>query len=415
MELREQIAHLFKSHFARIVAVISKQFGLQYLEVIEDIVSDAFLKATETWEPTGIPENPSGWIYTIARNKAHKFFTRNKIYTDKIIPGLTRSKEENDRGEGFLSDENIKDSQLQMIFAICNPAIVTEAQIGLALRILGGFSIEEIAEAFLTNKETINKRLFRAREKLRINKVRMEIPDDGEIGKRLDTVLHVIYLFFNEGYYSISHNQKLRKHLCAEALRLGVMLTEYKKTNLPKTNALVALMCYHASRFTARQGVDDSPILYKDQDRAHWDKNLIHRGNYYLMQAGKGDELTSYHIEARIAYCHSEQSDIELKWKTILDLYDQLVTINYSPAAELNRIYALFKVNGANDALNALDKFSPVNNHFYHTLLGELYTEIDTEKAKNNFSKAYDLAKSPGEKLHLSKKIRDLENRSHKF
>ena len=175
-----------------------------------------------------------------------------------------------------------------MLFAVCDPVIASEAQIGLALRILCGFGIDEIAEAFLTNKETINKRLFRAKEKLRTGKVRMEMPQPGAIAGRLDNVLRIIYLLFNEGYYSRSQDQILRKDLCIEALRLGLLLTEYEMTNLPKTNALISLMCFHASRFDARTSVEGALILYDRQDESKWDQAMISRGIHYLGLSARG-------------------------------------------------------------------------------------------------------------------------------
>jgi RNA polymerase sigma-70 factor (ECF subfamily) len=400
------IPTLFRNEFSKIVAVISKTFGLEHLQLAEDVVSETFLQAMETWDLKGVPEQPSGWLYAVAKNKMHKFFERNKIYRQKVLPGLQRLEDVTE--DQMFSVENIKDSVLQMIFAICNPIIVAEAQIGLALRILAGFSIDEIAEAFLTNKETINKRLYRAKEKLRTENVVMELPGKAEINRRLDSVLHVIYLLFNEGYYASTSNQILRKDLCLEALRLGILLTEERTTNLPKTNALVALMCYHASRFTAREGLGNGPVLYGNQNRGLWNKVLIERGNYFLLQSARGDELTSYHLEARIAYCHSEQPDIKEKWNKVLSLYDQLVQINPSPTAMLNRIYALFRVRGADVALQEIKNIQLPFNHFYFTLLGELYFSIDPSMSKKNFERALVLAKTTSEKDQIRDKLQRL-------
>lgn len=404
-----EFSSLFRNEFSKIVAVISKTFGLEHLQLAEDIVSDTFLQAIETWDSKGVPDNPSAWLYTVAKNKMSRFFQRDKLYKTKVLPGLGKNEGSFQiEAENFFSMENIKDSQLQMMFAICNPVIVAEAQIGLALRILAGFSIEEIAQAFLTNIETINKRLYRAKEKLRTEKIVMELPAKADISKRLDNVLQVIYLLFNEGYYSGSSSETLRKDLCLEALRLGLLLTGEPMTNLPKTNALVALMCYHASRFNARQSSENQPVLYEHQDRKLWDKALIERGNYYLIQSAKGDEVSSYHLEARIAYYHSGQSDLEKKWTNILPLYDELVQINQSPSVMLNRIYALFKAKGPGVALMELKKRELPQNHFYFTLLGELNFEIDPAQAKINYEKALELAKTNAEKDQIYSKLQRL-------
>ena len=405
-EEHESLKHLFQQEFSKMVAVISKLFGLQHIEMAEDIVSETFLVATETWGMKGIPQNPTAWLYAVAKQKTLYHFRRNKIFENKVIPALTSVQETNDEiGALDFSQQNIKDSQLQMLFAICNPAIASEAQIGLALRILCGFGIDEIAEAFLSNKETINKRLFRAKEKLRMENVQLELPAESEIASRLDNVLHIIYLLFSEGYYSKTQNQILRKDLCLEAMRLGVMLTEYERTHRPKTNALMALMCFHASRFSARQTNEDAAVLYEQQNSALWDAALINQGMHFLNLSAQGDEISSYHLEARIAYWHCMKEDTKEKWEAILQLYDQLLLVNYSPSVALNRTFALYKVKGQQAALVEAEKLKLENNHFYFILLGELYKNIDNRKAKFNFQKAYALAKTQTEKQDIQEKI----------
>jgi len=391
------------------VAVISKLYGLQHIEIAEDIVTETFLVATETWEHKGIPLNPAAWLYTVAKQKTLQHFRRNKIYTEKIMPRLNQQQEQHEEmAELNFSYQNIKDSQLQMLFAVCTPLIASEAQIGLALRILCGFGIDEIAEAFLSNKETINKRLFRAKEKLRNEKIQLELPPESEIPRRLDNVLHIIYLLFSEGYYSKTQNEILRKDFCIEALRLGLMLTEYDKTNLPKTNALIALMCFHASRFNARQTGQEAPTLYEQQNVTLWDQELINQGVHFLNLSAQGNEITSYHLEARIAYWHSQKQDTHEKWESILQLYNQLLLINYSPMVALNRTYALYKANGQHAALIEAEKLKLEHNHFYYLLLGELYKTIDNAKARNNYENAKALAKTQTEKKGIQEKIDQL-------
>jgi len=407
-EQHESLKHLFQQEFSKMVAVISKLFGLQHIEIAEDIVSETFLKATETWGVKGTPKNPTAWLYTVAKQKTLYHFRRNKIFKDKIVPELKTAQTNKEILQVNFSNDNIKDSQLQMMFAVCNPLIASEAQIGLALRILCGFGIDEIAEAFLSNKETINKRLFRAKEKLRMEKVQMELPSENEIASRLNNVLHIIYLLFSEGYYSKTQNQILRKDLCLEALRLGLMLTEYEKTNLPKTNALIALMCFHASRFSARQINENSLVLYDQQDPGLWDAGLINQGMHFLSLSAQGHEVSSYHLEARIAYWHCMKEDTKEKWEAILQLYNQLLLANYSPGVALNRTYALYKANGQEAALAEAKKLQLENNHFYFILLGELYKNIDNNKAKLNFEKAYTLARTQTEKEEIREKIEGL-------
>lgn len=407
---KEALKDLFQQEFSKMVAVISKLFGLEYIEIAEDVVSETFLLALKDWKVKGVPPNPTGWLYTAAKRKTLYHFRRNKIFENKIILELTLKEQEGTCiFEPDFSVQNIKDSQLQMLFAICNPAIASEAQIGLALRILCGFGIDEIAEAFLSNKETINKRLFRAKEKLRAENVKMKLPPPNEIENRLDNVLHVIYLLFNEGYYSKTENRILRKDLCLDAVRLAIMLTEYDKTNRPKTNALLALMCFHASRFNARQTENDSFILFEQQNSSLWDLALIRQGFEYLNLSAQGDEVSSYHLEARIAGLHCIKEDTREKWENILHLYNQLLLINYSPSVALNRTFALYKVHGQRTALIEARKLKLVNNHFYYILLGELYKNIDNQKAIFNLKKAHDLARTQTEKQVLQMKIYNLQ------
>lgn len=404
----ELIPSLFRQEFSKMVAVISKLYGLRHIEIAEDIVSETFFLATETWKEKGIPPNPTAWLYTVAKQKTLHHFRRNKILIEKIIPELESNRETFNEIEVDFSSENIKDSQLQMMFAVCNPAIASEAQIGLALRILCGFGIDEIAEAFLTNKETTNKRLFRAKEKLNREKFEMEMPGEDQIGYRLDNVLHIIYLLFSEGYYSKTQNQILRKDLSLEAMRLGIMLTEYEKTNQPKTNALIALMCFHSSRFTARLTSEDDFILYEHQDDELWNKDLVNQGLQFLNLSAQGSEIHSYHLEARIAHWHCIKKDTKEKWEEILQLYNQLLTINYSPSVALNRTFALYKANGKEAALPEAEKLKLETNHFYFLLLAELYKDIDTKKAKLHFQKALELAKTQTEKQGIQEMINRL-------
>lgn len=405
MEQKELIPHLFRTEFRKITAVLCKHFGIEHIEIAEDIASDTFLSAVETWTYKGLPANPTAWLYAVAKNKAKNYFHRSNIFSEKIVGEIKNASPLSEEIEINLSEENITDSQLQMLFAICHPSIPTEAQIGLALRILCGFGITEIANAFLTNNETINKRLFRAREKLRIERVKIEFPDKTEISNRLETVLTTLYLLFSEGYYSESDDTILREDLCTEAMRLTYMLIENEQTNQLKVNALYALMCFHSSRFAARKNEKGEMILYQDQDESLWNQELIIKGIYFLHEASKGIEISKYHIEASIAYWHTIKSDTKEKWENILQLYNKLLQIEYSPIAALNRTYALSKANSKEEAIAEAEKLNLLDNNFYFTLLGELYTNIDNKKAKESFQKAIALAKTQTDKQTIQNKI----------
>lgn len=405
MTQNDLIPHLFRTEFRKITSVLGKLFGLEHIEAAEDIASETFLLAMETWPYKGIPENPTAWLYTVAKNKAKNYLTRKQLFSDKILQEIKQTSLHNSIAEIDLSEKNITDSQLQMLFAICHPSIPAEAQVGLALRILCGFGIEEIANAFLANKETINKRLFRAKEKLRLEKVEIEFPAESEISKRLDVVLMTLYLLFNEGYYSESQNSVLREDLCLEAMRLTYLLLENEKTNLPPVNALLALMCFHSSRFPARKNQSGEIVLYQQQDESLWNYELITKGAYYLKKASQGNSLSKYHLEASIAYWHTIKEDTKEKWENILQLYNNLLQIEYSPIAALNRTYALSKANGKEEAIREAEKLQLTDNHYYFTLLGELYSGTDDLKAKQNFKIAFSLAKTKTDKEVIAKKL----------
>jgi RNA polymerase sigma-70 factor (ECF subfamily) len=398
------IPHLFRTEYTKIVSVLCKYFGLSQVALAEDIASDTFLTATQSWGVEGVPANPVAWLYQVAKNKAKNAMHRKEIFENKVVPQIKDVNPEWQEVDIDLSPRNIIDSQLQMMFAVCHPALPPEAQIGLSLRILSGFGIEEIARAFLTNKETINKRLYRAKEKLREAHIAVELPSAGEMDERLSVVLKTIYLLFNEGYYAAGGDHTLRKDLCLEAIRLCTMLIENNSTNKPAVNALMSLMCFHASRFDARIDKDGELVLYADQDASLWNTDLISKGGYFLQCASGGNELSAYHLEAAIAYWHTQQDDSEEKWNKVLQLYNRLLQLAYSPVAALNRTYAFSKVYGKPAAIQEAEKLNLIGDRFYYLLLGELYLHIDNEKAKQHFQRALSLAKTTAEKQSIQKK-----------
>jgi RNA polymerase sigma factor (sigma-70 family) len=405
MEQQELIPHLFRSEYQKIVSVLCKQFGFDQIETAEDISSETFLTASQIWGLNGLPPNPVAWLYNVAKNKAKNHLQRDKVFEGKIAPELKKESSQTLELGIDLTRQNINDSQLQMMFAICNPSISQEAQIGLSLRILCGFGIEEIADAFLTNKETINKRLFRAKEKLREEKIKIELPPSSQIEERLETVLTTIYLLFSEGYYSECQNDTLRKDFCLEAMRLCNMLVENNETNKPSVNALLALMCFHASRFDARIDKNGEPVLYEEQDTNLWNQELIGKGAYFLNCAAEGNDISKYHLEASIAYWSTQKTDTKEKWVNVLELYNRLLQMRYSPIAALNRTFAFAKLYGKEKGIVEAEKLKLTYNPFYFSLLGELYTDVDNEKATQNFEKAILFVKTDTAKQVIQRKM----------
>jgi len=387
------------------VSVLGSLFGIEHIEQAEDIVSDTFLAATESWSAKGLPENPTAWLYAVAKNKTKNWLKRNNFFQQKLLSDLRYNIPEGEEIEIDLSARNITDSQLAMIFAVCHPSIPAESQVALALNLLCGFGAQEIADAYLTTKTVIYKRLSRAKEKLKEAGIKIQQPTFTEIEERLETVLKTLYLLFSEGYYSTSHNTVLRKDLCVEAMRLCYLLVEQPQTNQPAVNALLALMCFHASRFDARVNDMGEMILYQEQDETRWNRELIERGEYYLNQAGSSSELTRYHLEAAIAWWHTHKEDSSEKWNNILDLYNQLLILEYSPIAALNRTYAIAKARSKQEAIIAAEKLQLTDNHFYYSLLGNLYTGIDNEKAVLYYETALKMVTTPADIALIEKSI----------
>ena len=403
MNENELIPHLFRTEYRKIISVLVRHYGFEQFSVAEDIASDTFLIAAETWGIKGLPENPVAWLYTVAKNKSRDLLRRNAVFNEKLRPALKAEMLTIPETDIDLSEENIKDSQLQMMFALSDPVLSLESQVALILRILCGFCIDEIADAFLTNRETINKRLFRGKEKLRSAHIKISLPSAEEINKRIDAVLTSLYLLFNEGYYSSSQNSVLRKDFCLEAMRLTGLLVENEQTDNPRADALFALMCFHASRFDARTNENGEIIRYDDQNIELWNDELISTGHYYLNKASRGKELSRYHLEAGIAYWHTTKNDSQEKWENILQLYNQLLCLGYSPVGALNRTYALSRIYGKQAAILEAEKLGLAKNHLYHVLLGWLYTDVDNGKAKEHLNLALVYAKTETERIGIRK------------
>ncbi|MEL6255146.1 MAG: sigma-70 family RNA polymerase sigma factor [Bacteroidota bacterium] len=409
MQEKELIPHLFRTEYSKLVAVLCKVFGLTHIELAEDIVSDTFLLASESWEKNGIPDKQLAWLYTVAKNRTRDYLRRNKTLQEKILPNLREDQEESYEIGLDMSEQNIQDSMLRMIFAVCHPRLSKENQVILSLRILCGFGIEEIAHALLAQKASINKRLYRAKKSLRDEKVDLVFPT-GDISERLDSVLTSLYLLFNEGYYSNSgaENFPIKKDLCLEAMRLVLLLLQHKGTARPQVFALLALMCFQASRLEARRGSSGELLLYEEQNRSLWNQELIQKGEDYLNLSSGGDNLSKYHLEAAIAYWHTVESDEE-KWENILQLYNYLLQLEYSPITALNRTYALAKANKPEEALKLAKKLEVPQKHLYHALLGDLYIMCgDKKEGKAQWEMAFSLAKSQEEKNLIMRKIQSL-------
>lgn len=400
------LPHLFRQEYAKLTAVLSRGFGLEHIEVAEDIASETFLKATEHWPVHGIPDNPAAWLYTVAKNKVKDYLKRHQVFESRIKAEI--APDEAISGQTFdFTEEIIADSQLSMIFAVCDSANPPAVQICLALQILCGFSVEEIANAFLLNKETIKKRLQRGRANLRTGGFQLRKLNENEINARLDAVLKTLYLVYNEGYFSQNEDAFIRKDLCSEAMRLTLLLVESNLTETNPASALLSLMCFQTSRLNARTDDTGQAILYEDQDRTLWDQFLIEKGNYYLFRAFTTREVSTYHLQAAIAYWHT--TDVEEKWMQILQFYDQLIILEYSPATAINRAFAFARVHGCERAIAEAEKLNLAGNSYYHGLMGYLYSTLRTDLALFHYRQALKSTRSSVERKVLADKITQLD------
>lgn len=405
------VGHLFRHEAGKMVAVLTRLLGFGNYETAEDIVQDTLLKAVTVWKFKGIPDNPQAWLYTVAKRKAIDHLRKQKLHNTLHEEIRTMAQSEWTLSPGvdqLFRDHEIEDSQLRMIFACCHPAIPYESQIALTLKTLCGLSVNEIARSFLTTEETITKRLYRAREKIRSENIALEVPDQREMVSRLEVVLHTLYLFFNEGYNSSHPEQLIRQDLCAEAMRLCLLLTRNRITSTPSAHALLALMCLQASRDDARLTEDGELMTLKEQDRKRWNRELIEKGLYYLNLASLNEaEPGEYHIEAAIAAYHAMAESFEqTNWLGIFALYESLARIKPGPVVEMNKAIALGYCQSPEAAIDALLKIKGLeHSHLYYAALGDFYAAMSEDKnAIEAYDKAMELVVSKTEKTLLERK-----------
>jgi RNA polymerase sigma factor (sigma-70 family) len=410
------VSHLFRHEAGKMAAVLTRMVGLQNLNIAEDIVQDTLLQALNVWKIKGIPENPPAWLYTVAKRKA----------IDVIRQRTSHAHIEKDLAQAFKSEwtlapainhlffeHEIEDSQLRMMFACCHPDIPYESQIALILKTLCGLSISEIAHSFLTTDETITKRLYRAREKIREEGIELEILSSKILTDRQETVLHTLYLLFSEGYNSTHADKLIRHDLCEEAMRLCLLLTKNKLTHSSDVNALLALMCYQASRADARVDELGKIILLQQQDRTQWNQALVQKGNEFLDKATAVDDLSEYHLEAAIAATHARAESFEATdWKNILILYELLGRIKNDPIVELNKAIAIGFAKNAEEGLDYLKTVKGLESNFiYYAALGDFYNRLKySNSAKENYVKAISLTQSSSEIDLLKSKIQSLSH-----
>ena len=406
------VEHLFRREAAKMVATLTRIFGIEHLNLAEDVVQEALARALQTWPYRGIPENPSAWIMRASRNLALDVIRREKTFRTKEAQ-ITRLIERDGSAPkaAIFPEHEIADDRLRMMFVCCHPVIPPEAQVALALKTLCGFSVTEISHAFLTTEAAIAKRLTRAKQKIQEAKVPFEIPAGDELARRLDGVLQSLYLLFNEGYKASSGENLVREELCEEAIRVTELLAQHPAGNHPRTHALLALMLLNAARIPARQDDKGNLLRLEEQDRALWNQAMIARGMSHLRESAAGAEISEYHLQAGIAACHATAITYEsTDWTRILSLYDRLIEFDDSPVMALNRAVAVANVHGPETGLQTLraihDREKLDSYYLFYAVMGELEMRLDNrEAASKQFRKAFELAETKSERAFLLKRL----------
>jgi RNA polymerase sigma factor (sigma-70 family) len=406
--------HLFRHEAGRMVAALTRVFGVHNLALAEDVVQDAFCRALEVWKFRGVPENPSAWLMATAKNRALDILRRQRT-ARTFAPELGRLLQSEwtlaPVMEELFAPNAIKDDLLRMMFSCCHPRLPEEAQVALVLNILCGFSVSEIAAAFVSTHAAIEKRITRSKKVLAASKRLFDVTAAGDFSARVPAVHRALYLLFNEGYHGASPESAVRAELCQEAMRLTALLLEHPLGRTPTTYALAALMCLNAARLPAR--VDPSGNLSSlfDQDRSRWDQELVAEGLKLLELSATGSELTEYHVEAAIASIHGRAPRAEdTDWKTIVSLYDTLMTIRPSPIVALNRAIAVAQNEGPERGLEEIGAITGRNRlaeyPFYSAALGELeFRRGQHETARDHFRAALALARNPMERRFLDQRV----------
>lgn len=386
-QIQATLDHLFRRESGKIVAHLTRFLGSDRLDLAENVVQEALLKAVQSWPLQGIPDNPSAWILRVAKNGAidHIRNQKNISFDSDLIDAL-ESDQSVSTEASFLFENEIKDDQLKLMFICCHPNLSRESRIALTLKTLCGFSIGEIAKAFLAKEETIAQRIVRAKQKISEDKLPFEVPSIADIETRLDSVLEVLYLLFNEGYSATEGQDLIRRDLCEEAIFRTNALLSNAICNVPKVHALLALMYFQNSRFNSRLDAEGELLLLEEQDRNLWDREQIVLGLRHLDMSAEGDDLSEYHLQAGIASCHALADSFETtNWQTILNYYDIFLIKNDSPIVALNRAVAIAMVRGSAQGLAEVQKIN-------HPLLKSYYlfpaTKAELNRRHGNFKDA---------------------------
>lgn len=400
------------------VATLTRVIGARNLTIAEEAVQDALVTAMQQWPFREIPDNPAAWLFQVARNRALDRLRHERTISDKAsaVTDAYRRPGPDPSLEAQLSRElpSLEDDQLTMMFLTCHPVVPRDARVALTLKIVGGFSVNEIARAYVAREHAIAQRLVRAKRVLRERDVTFDQPTGAELSERLDSVLEAIYLMFNEGYSATAGDALVREDISAEAIRLASLVVRHPATSVPRAWALLALLLFHAARFAGRTNARGDVFRLREQDRTTWDRSLIGEALHAMDRAAAGDEISNYHLEAEIAACHAlSPAWADTDWRRIVGCYDRLLALTQSPIVRLNRAIALAQVQGAKAAIAEVEAIARDGvlrgYHLLPAALAELWREVgDSTRAAHYYRDALACALSAPERRFLSSRLDNL-------
>ncbi|MEQ9378332.1 MAG: sigma-70 family RNA polymerase sigma factor [Imperialibacter sp.] len=411
-ETQKLVSHLYRQWYGKMVTSLARYFGLQQLELAEDIVQEAFESAIRHWEQKGMPDQPVNWLFKVCKNKAINAL-RKKRFEPLPAEFFLNTREEIKLATLFLDNE-IEDSQLRMIVACCHPAFSVKNQLIFVLRHVAGLTVRQIARGLLMTEESVAKSVVRSKQLIREKNLSFPDPDYLKVKEKLDEVHLIIYLLFNEGYSSTDNDSIIREELCFEAIRLIKLVTDNKKLKTADSSALFSLFLLHAARFPAREDIEKKLIDLESQDRRLWDQEMIALGQQYFRESIQEKNYSKYQVEAAIAYEHAQAPSFEeTDWASICELYEYLLRSDPSATIQLNWLIAIFYSQGplfAYEKLHELDaKGSLVQNQYYFSLLGKIYMAMDdTTLAASCFRQAIELTTSLPEKKYIERLLATL-------